>query len=85
MSRKAPITDPRDPTLARWLATLEPAEEYVIRLALRGIHPIVRADRTFAARVDVLFAELKPNTAQLSQFMTASRIVGERLRGKLDW
>ena len=49
-----PLTDPRNPSIEKWLYSLEPRQELVLRFAMRWRFAEVRADRTFGARVEEL-------------------------------
>jgi hypothetical protein len=52
--------DSADKRLLRWLASLTPREELVVRMALRGRYRI--SDRAWSARVDAPMKEAKINT-----------------------
>ena len=48
--------DPREPKIEKWLRSIAPRQELVIRYAMVSASPRCAAIRSFAARVDGLFA-----------------------------
>ena len=74
-----PTTDPRDPSIDRWLRSLEPREELVTRVAMRARFPEVRADREITARIDELSASMAMDADRLAMILADARLVAEKI------
>jgi hypothetical protein len=55
------MQNPLSLDIDKWLRSIDPRQELVVRLALRGKYQAVRGDRAFGARIDELWAQLNPN------------------------
>ena len=67
--RQALGFDPPCAQLLAFLGKLQPCEELVMRMALRGISAHCRTDREWQRRVDELMAQLKPDAAQFARLV----------------
>ena len=68
-------TDPLSPQIDKWLRSLEPRQELVVRFAMRERFASVRGDRAFIARVDELRDKLKPDEDRLAMIIADARMV----------
>lgn len=69
--------DPHDPKFQKWLRSLEPRQELVIRFALRERCPSMRADRSSDVRVDELLAALNPDEDRLAMILADAGMVAK--------
>ena len=69
--------DPHDPKFTRWLLSLEPRQELVIRYALRAHFPAMRADRENTARVDELREAMRVDENGLAMILADARMVAK--------
>lgn len=76
--------DPRDPEIDKWLRSLEPRQELVIRFALRERFPAMRADRGNDARVDELMGQLKPDEDRLALILADARMVAKGIENVIE-
>ena len=74
-----PVTDPRDPSIDKWLRSLEPRQELV-----RARFPEVRADRAITARIDELSASLNMDEDRLAMILDDARLVAKSIDELLD-
>lgn len=77
-------SDPRDPEIDKWLRSLEPRQELVIRFALRERFPVMRADRGNDARVDELMGQLKPDEDRLALILADARMVAKDIEKVIE-
>jgi hypothetical protein len=63
------VPDPRGPAIEKWLRSVEPRRELVVRYAMRSHFAQVRGDRAFSARIDDLVARLTPDETQLAMVL----------------
>jgi len=75
--------DPRSPEVLKLLRGLDPAQELVARMALNGLCPRCRGDRTWRQRVQELQETTCRNDDDLARIMTRSREFERELRGAL--
>jgi len=72
------VTDPRDPSIDKWLRSLEPRQELVLRFAMRGRFSQIRSDRKFEARIDELRAQFNDED-RLAMILADARLLGEQI------
>jgi hypothetical protein len=75
--------DPHDPKFQKWMRSLEPRQELVIRFALREHFPTMRADRANDARVDELRTAMKLDEDRLAMILADARELSPPLRLKI--
>jgi hypothetical protein len=63
------MADPRDPVITAWLSTLKPADELMMRYAMRSVFPQVRSDSAFDDRIDTLRGKLKLSEDGLAKIL----------------
>jgi hypothetical protein len=63
------MADPRDPLIAAWLSTLKPADELMMRYAIRSEFPQVLIDPAFDDRIDTLRGQLKLSEDGLAKIL----------------
>jgi hypothetical protein len=66
-----------DPALDRWLRSIEPRQELVVRYAMSSHFAEVRGNKKFSARVDELKAQLRPNPTQRAMILAEARKVAK--------
>lgn len=76
--------DPHEPKFQKWLLSLEPRQELVIRFALRRHSPSVRADRANDARVDELMALLKPDEDRLALILADASMIAKDIEKVIE-
>jgi hypothetical protein len=79
-----PIPSPTNPKLDRWLRKQPPRVELALRYSIRGRFDDAKASRAFNARVDELFAVLKPGEDELAAIVRHAREIGQAIDGS-DW
>jgi hypothetical protein len=76
MSAAPAVTRPTDPKIDRWLRRQPPRVELALRYAVRGRFDEAKSNTAFNARVDELFAILKPGEDELAVIVRHSRQIG---------
>jgi hypothetical protein len=66
-----------DASILRWIASLEPRHELVIRMAMRNRFSSVRADSAFTTRVEELREMFLPT--QLAMILSDAKLVEDSL------
>ncbi len=69
----------RDPVLLDWLARLDPEDELVARLAVRGVAGRFRSDGPWNRRIDELMAQIKPDEDHLAVILRRAQRMGEEV------
>lgn len=77
-------TDPLDPQFDRWLRSIEPRSELVMRYAMRIRWPEVRANRKFSARIDELQAQLPTDEDYLALIQKDARTAAEKMEELIE-
>lgn len=77
-----PIIDLRDPAIEKWLRSLEPRHELVLRFAMRWHFAEVRADRKLDARVEELRSLF--DEARLALILADANLVSEQIEEVLS-
>jgi hypothetical protein len=78
-----PISSPTDPKLNRWLRKQPPRVELALRYSMRGRFMKAKASSAFNARVDELFAVLKPGEDELAAIVRHAREIGQAIDGQI--
>jgi hypothetical protein len=71
------IADPHDPAIDKWLRSLEPRQELMLRFAIRRRFADVRADPKFGARVDELRQRFDED--RLEPILADANLVAEQI------
>ena len=69
--------DPTDPHFTRWLRSLKPRQELVIRYALRAHFPAMRVDRDNTARVDELTETMQVDEDRLTMIIADAGMIAK--------
>jgi hypothetical protein len=77
------IDDPTGPNVDRWLRQQEPGTELALRYSIRGRFRKAEASPALNARVDELFALLKPGEDDLAAIMRYARELGAAITKQL--
>jgi hypothetical protein len=78
-----PVSEPTDPRLDSWLRKQPPRVELALRYSMRGRFMKAKASPAFSARIDELFALLKPGEDELAAIMRHAREIGAAIDGQL--
>ena len=78
-----PISDPTDTKIDRWLRRQPPRVELALRYSIRGRFMKAKTNDAFNARVDELFAFLKPGEDELAAIMRHARELGQAIEGQV--
>ena len=78
--------DPLDPAIDKWLRSIEPRDELVMRLAVRGRFDTVRSNHALSARIDELWDKVNPkrDEAYMALVLDDVRMVGNSIEQLLD-
>lgn len=74
-----PASDPLDPSVLKWLCSLEPRQELVVRYAMRSHFAKVRGDRAFSARIEEVRSALNPDETQLAMILADANEVAKHV------
>ena len=79
-------SDPLDPKVGKWLRSLEPRQELVVRFAMRLRYPKVRANRDFSNRIDDLrtVLALVDDPDRLAMIIADARMVADKIDELID-
>lgn len=77
------MVNPNDPKIDRWLRSQEPRVELALRYSIRGRSMEAKTNAAFNARVDELFALLKPDEGEPAAIMRHARELGAAIDGQL--
>jgi hypothetical protein len=69
--------NPHDPHFTRWLRSLKPRQELVIRCALGVRFPAIRADRDNTARVDELTQTMQLDEHRLAMIIADAKMIAQ--------
>jgi hypothetical protein len=74
---------PTRPKIDRWLRKQPPRVELALRYSIRGRFRNLGDHRAFNARIDELFATLKPGEDELAAIVRHAREIGQAIEGQL--
>ena len=77
------ITNPTDPKIDHWLRKPPPRVELALRYSIRGRFRNVGDHRVFNARIDELFAILRPGENEYAAILRHAREIGQAIDGQL--
>ena len=68
-----------DPTIDRWLRRHQPRTELAMRYSMRSQFDAAKNSATFNARIDELFAAIKPSAREYAAIMLCARELGSAM------
>ena len=74
---------PTDQKIDKWLRSQDPRAELALRYSIRGRFMEAKTNAAFNARVDELFALLKPDEDELPAILRHAREIGQTIDGHL--
>jgi hypothetical protein len=83
---KPTTADPLDPGIDRWLRSIEPRLELVVRYAMKARWPTVRGNRKFAARVTELEEStgIRRDEDRLAMVIADARLVQNKIEELIE-